>query len=212
MAATDNADIIFVLGGPGTGKGTVCAALSEEFSMPHLSMGDLLRAEVKLGTELGKEISSFIDFGNVCPARVTIKLLKTAIDRCRAREMDGMTGQEKIRGVLVDGFPRSMEQLEQWEKDVGKFGFALYLAVKDQETLVKRILDRAARGESERTDDDEPTVRKRLQVNQELCEPCVAHYRKTPGLIVDVDADASKEAVLDICRTHVREHLERHKL
>jgi adenylate kinase family enzyme len=212
MASTKaaNKDIVFVLGGPGTGKGTVCAKLSQEFSMPHLSMGDLLRAEVKRGSELGARIHAIIDGGNIVPAAITVELLLAAI----ARERSEATAANKpIRGVLVDGFPRSMEQVGAWEDGVGGFGFVLYLACKDEEVLVRRMLKRGESGESERTDDDEPTIRKRLAVNREQCEPCVEHYRGRADCTVhEVNADQSPEDEVAECRKLIAAHFAANKL
>lgn len=90
---------------------------------------------------------------------------------------------------------------------MGGFGFVMYLNVADEEVLVKRILNRAASGASDRTDDDEATIRKRLVVNREQCEPCVEHYRRTmPEAVKEVNADVTREDNYDACRALVVAH------
>jgi adenylate kinase family enzyme len=193
----ENADVVFVLGAPGTGKGTVCAKLAEEFSMAHLSTGDLLRNEVQRKSELGSEIDSFMKEGKMVPTALTVSLLLAAVKRARE--------DSTVRGVLVDGFPRMVEQISAWSSQVGGFAFVLNLFCEDQEKLVQRMLKRSEGGNSGRSDDDEATMRKRFVVHAEETEPVLDHYRKTSGLVRDVDADCSPEEEVERCRQIVGE-------
>ncbi|CAM9735204.1 unnamed protein product [Choristocarpus tenellus] len=95
-------EVIFVLGGPGAGKGTQCALIVENFGYVHLSAGDLLRAERKTGSDLAGMINEYIKEGKIVPAEVTIGLLKTTMQK---------SGSSKF---LVDGFPRNEENLSSW--------------------------------------------------------------------------------------------------
>lgn len=94
--------IIFVLGGPGSGKGTQCERIVRDFGMLHLSSGDLLREEVKKGTEIGRTCEQLMKEGKLVPVEVTLKLIKQA--------MEG--GKKTAPGFLIDGFPRAVDQAE----------------------------------------------------------------------------------------------------
>jgi hypothetical protein len=98
--------VIFVLGGPGSGKGTNCARIVDAFGYVHLSAGDLLRAERKSGSDLGEMIEKHIREGSIVPAEVTVRLLRQAMEQ---------SGESKF---LIDGFPRNAENLEIWERDM----------------------------------------------------------------------------------------------
>lgn len=98
--------VVFVLGGPGSGKGTQCTRIVNDFGYVHLSAGDLLREEMNSGSKHGEMISTMIKNGEIVPSVVTVNLLKTAIEK---------SGKDKF---LVDGFPRNQENNSSWEENV----------------------------------------------------------------------------------------------
>lgn len=116
---TSKIPIIWVLGGPGSGKGTQCARLVEKYGFQHLSSGDLLRDEVQSGSEKGKEISEMMVKGLLVPRQVVLDLLKQAM----------LKNLATAKGYLIDGYPREVEQGEDFEKDVRKhkLNISIYL-------------------------------------------------------------------------------------
>ena len=123
-------DVVFVLGGPGCGKGTNCARIVTDFDYTHLSAGDLLRAERESGSDLAEMINSFIKDGRIVPAEVTVGLLKTAMEK---------SGKQKF---LVDGFPRDMSNLESWQTVMSNSANVQFLLFLDssEETMLARLL------------------------------------------------------------------------
>ena len=103
--------VVFVLGGPGSGKGTQCARIVERFGYVHLSAGDLLRAERKPGSNKADMINSYIKAGKIVPAEVTVGLLKDAMERA--------TAVGPVPGFLIDGFPRSIDNAEYFDRMLG---------------------------------------------------------------------------------------------
>jgi UMP-CMP kinase family protein len=184
-AAAPEGLVYFVMGGPGSGKGTQCAKLVERFGMVHLSAGDLLRAEVASGSKLGQEISAIIDQGQIVRSETTVALLR-----------NGMAGK---RGpFLIDGFPRSLENLEAFEADVGKFAFMLFLQVSEEE-MEKRLL---RRGEtSGRSDDNRETIVKRFRAFHEMSMPVIDQL-EARGLLRRVDAGEAQAVVFSrVCES-----------
>lgn len=114
---TSKIPIIWVLGGPGSGKGTQCARLVEKYGFQHLSSGDLLRDEVQSGSEKGKEISEMMVKGLLVPRQVVLDLLKQAM----------LKNLATAKGYLIDGYPREVEQGEDFEKDVRKHKLTINL-------------------------------------------------------------------------------------
>lgn len=183
-AATKAAkDIVFILGGPGSGKGTQCARLSEEFKLAHLSTGDLLRAEIAKGTPDGIAASAFMKEGKLVPQELVIKLLGNAIE-----------ATEK-RGVLVDGFPRSVEQLLKFESMVRPCKVAIFFDCSE-ETMLKRIMKRAAEtpADQRRPDDNPEVATKRFRTFKAESEPAIAKLREA-GRLVTVSSEADVDTV-----------------
>ena len=176
--------VYFVLGGPGSGKGTNCATLVAEFGLSHFSAGDLLRAEAKTDSDLGKMIHGLVSDGKLVPTEVTIALL------CNA-----MAAEPNHKGYLLDGFPRKMDQAELFEQEVCAAKLVVYFALGEDEMLA-RIMARVAEQPAEevRADDAEDVVRKRFLTNMEQCMPVVESYR-AQGRLAEIDANASKEVV-----------------
>ncbi|KAL0217378.1 hypothetical protein RCL1_007959 [Eukaryota sp. TZLM3-RCL] len=153
--------VVFLLGGPGAGKGTQSALLQQRLGFVHISAGDLLRREVQSGSEHGAMIDHMIKEGLIVPHEITVNLLKREID----------LAPEKT--YLIDGFPRAIDQLEAFEKVVGDFDVCLALDCPE-EVLRERLL---ARGRtSGRVDDNVESIMKRFRVFKTQTEPVLEHF------------------------------------
>lgn len=203
---------IVLVGPPGAGKGTQAAFLAKNLSIPHISTGDLFRANISQQTELGKLAKSYMDAGNLVPDEVTIGMAK---DRMEKPDAEG--------GFLLDGFPRNVSQAEALDEmlqsESMKLDAVLDLEVPEEE-VVKRIAGRRiCRKDSshvfhvtysrpkqegvcdvcggelyQRDDDSEETVRKRLEVYHTQTEPIIDYY-KAQGLVVTISALGKVEEV-----------------
>jgi len=165
--------VVFVLGGPGAGKGTQCAKLVEEFGFVHLSAGDLLRDERnRAGSQYGELIHNHIKEGKIVPMEITIALLENAM------------GEEKKRGhhrFLVDGFPRKIDQGQKFEETVCEAEFVLYFDCPEAE-MERRLVKR---GESSgRVDDNIESIRKRFKTFVSDSMPVIDFYGKGKVKIV----------------------------
>ncbi len=179
---------IVIFGGPGSGKGTQSEIITEKYQLTHLSTGDLLRAEMAKGSELGKIAKSYTDGGNLVPDEMIVKILAAAID-----------SQKNDKGYIFDGFPRNVAQasiLEEMLAERGyKLGMLLNLVVPDN-VLVERMLFRAKT--SGRSDDNPETIKRRVQVYHEQTAP-VIDYFKAKDLYIGIDGTRSiEEAAADI--------------
>ncbi|XP_072968863.1 UMP-CMP kinase 3-like isoform X1 [Typha angustifolia] len=163
--------VVFVLGGPGSGKGTQCANIVKHFGFTHLSAGDLLRAEIKSGSEFGTMIQNMMKEGKIVPSEVTVKLLQRAMLE---------SGNDKF---LIDGFPRNEENRVAFES-VTKVEpeFVLFFDCPEGK-LEQRLLNR----NQGRDDDNIDTIRKRFKVFHESTIPVVEYYGRK-GKIRKVDA------------------------
>ncbi|PLW28291.1 hypothetical protein PCANC_12002 [Puccinia coronata f. sp. avenae] len=187
--------VIFVLGGPGAGKGTQCARLVADYSFVHLSAGDLLRAEQnREGSTYGAMIKDHIREGKIVPMHVTIKLLEYAIRTAIA--------QGKSR-FLVDGFPRQMDQAVKFDQDVCQSSFVLFLTCPE-ETLLQRLLERGKT--SGREDDNEESIKKRFRTFIETSMPVVEYYEQKQK-VVKVNSDKSMDEVYTEIRDAIQAHL-----
>jgi adenylate kinase len=158
-----------IFGPPGSGKGTQSVRLAEKFNLLHLSTGDMLRAEITAGTELGKKMSLIMSKGELVPDEVVIEMI--------AKKIDGSKG---TAGFLFDGFPRTVAQTISLEKMLNERGLKidqmLVLDV-DHDELVKRLIARAEL--SGRPDDKDPAViENRIDVYKEKTEPIIDYCRK----------------------------------
>lgn len=178
--------VVFVLGGPGSGKGTQCDKLVE-LGMKHVSTGDLLRDEQKKGTENSKLIESYIKDGKVVPGEITISLLKQWI----LTQPVGST-------ILVDGFPREMVQALDFERDVAECDFVLYFEAADS-TLEKRLLKRGLT--SGRADDNLETIQKRLATFHTQTS-AVVEYFSAKKKVRRVSAEADANTVFAATKVH----------
>ncbi|MGK8520588.1 adenylate kinase [Nocardia asteroides] len=161
---------VVLLGPPGAGKGTQAVLLSEKLGVPHISTGDLFRANISQQTPLGREAQKYMDAGDLVPSDVTNRMVEA-----RVNEPDA------ANGFVLDGYPRTVDQanaLEKILKDMNTKLDAVLRFVVPEDTVVERML---ARG---RTDDNEGVIRNRLRVYREETEPLLDHY---DGLVVSVD-------------------------
>lgn len=194
---------IIMLGAPGAGKGTQAKKIAEKYDIPHISTGDIFRANIKNGTELGKKAKTYMDQGLLVPDELTCDLV---VDRI---------GQEDAKnGYVLDGFPRTIPQAEALDKALSGLGekmdYAVNVEVPD-ENIVSRMSGRractacggtyhvefnppkaegvcdACGGELVLRDDDKPeTVAKRLNVYHEQTQPLIEYYQKQ-GILAEVD-------------------------
>lgn len=171
--------VVFVLGGPGAGKGTQCKLIEEEFKYVHLSAGDLLREErQRPGSEYGELIETYIREGRIVPVEITCNLLKRAMER---------HGWDHGK-FLIDGFPRNVDNLQGWKKATDGLvdeKFCLFFECSES-VMEARVLARGAT--SGRSDDNVESIRKRFKVFIESTMPIVDHFREIGKLrIVHTD-------------------------
>ncbi len=204
---------IIMLGAPGAGKGTQAKRIAEKYSIPHISTGDIFRANIKNGTELGKKAKEYMDQGLLVPDELTCDLV-----------MDRIQQDDCKNGFVLDGFPRTIPQAEALDKALEKIGqkmdFAIDVDVPD-ENIVNRMGGRraclscgatyhvefnptkeegicdACGAQTVLRDDDKPeTVQKRLHVYHDQTQPLIDYYKKQE-ILRSVDGTQSMEAVFD---------------
>jgi len=182
---------VLMFGPPGSGKGTQSVTLAAKYNLLHLSTGDMLRAELAAGTELGKKMEAIMASGELVPDEVVIDMI--------AQKIDTTTGK---RGFVFDGFPRTVEQAEALEKMLEERGMKidlmLVLDVDDAE-LTERMKKRAL--VSGRADDaDEAVIKNRIAVYSAKTEPVIDYGRKA-GVSRSVDGMGSIDEIFDrLCR------------
>lgn len=204
---------IIMLGAPGAGKGTQAKRIAEKYGIPHISTGDIFRANIKEGTELGMKAKEFMDQGLLVPDEVTIGML-----------LDRIKKEDCVNGYVLDGFPRTIPQAESLTKALEEMGqkidYAVDVDVPD-ENIVSRMSGRRAciacgatyhvqfappkaegicdkcGAELVLRDDDKPeTVQKRLTVYHEQTQPLIDYYRRA-GVLVSVDGTQSMDQVFE---------------
>lgn len=195
---------LIFLGAPGAGKGTQATKISAKYNLPHISTGDILRKNIKEGTELGKQAKAFIDAGQLVPDEVVINIVK-----------DRIAENDCKNGFILDGFPRTVAQAEAL-KEATEIDAVINIAV-DPALIVNRITGRrmCACGESyhismgigdtclkcgaklyQRDDDKEETVVARMKVYEDQTAPLIEYYSKQ-GKVVDVDGSLALEKVTE---------------
>ena len=204
---------IIMLGAPGAGKGTQAKKIAERYGLPHVSTGDIFRANIKNGTELGMEAKKYMDQGMLVPDELTVKIL-----------LDRVAQEDCKNGYILDGFPRTIPQAEVLDKALTELGdkidYAVNVHVPD-ENIVNRMSGRracvscggmyhivyaptkqegicdACGGELILRDDDKPeTVQKRLAVYHEQTQPLIDFYQKK-GILVEVDGTKEMAEVFE---------------
>jgi adenylate kinase len=167
---------LVLVGPPGAGKGTQAKFIAEHFLIPAISTGDIFRANVSRGTPLGKEAQRYMDAGEYVPDEVTNLMVRNRIDEPDAEP-----------GFLLDGYPRTLAQVEELDGMIKHTGHALDAVVVlsvDSEELVQRLLQRAQT--DGRSDDTEEVIRRRQEVYAEQTEPLIEVYRDR-GVLIEVD-------------------------
>ena len=160
---------IVIFGAPGSGKGTQSDKLIEKYGLKHTSTGDVLRNEIKNGTELGKTAKGFIDEGKLIPDELMVNILASVYDSF---------GKEHA-GVIFDGFPRTIPQAEALKKMLAERGHKVAAMIEldvPEEELMKRLILRGK--QSGRSDDNEETIKKRLNVYHTQTAPLIEWYEK----------------------------------
>jgi len=163
--------VIFVVGGPGCGKGTQCERIVAQYGYTHLSSGDLLREAVQSGSERGKALNAIMERGELVPLEEVLALLAEAM----------LSKLSTSKGFLIDGYPREQAQGVQFEETILPCTKVLYFEVPD-EVMVERLLNRAKT--SGRVDDNEETIKKRLATFHQHSEPVIQHYQHKCSTIV----------------------------
>jgi len=201
---------IIMLGAPGAGKGTQAKLLADKYGIPHISTGDIFRANIKEGTELGKKAKEYMDAGALVPDELTVDLV---IDRISREDCEG--------GYILDGFPRTLNQAQKLTEalaESGEIDYAVNVDVPDDAIVVRMsgrrvcpscgasyhivniptkvpgICDRCGAEVIQRADDTEETVLKRLSVYHDQTQPLIDYY-KSLGREVDIDGTQSMEQV-----------------
>lgn len=195
------ANKVYLFAGPGSGKGTQCEKLAQEFGLVHLSAGELLRQEMSKPSANGKLIDDYLKKGQIVPVQISLSLLKEAM---RARPCSR---------YLIDGFPRNKDNLQGWEaemKNVCDLDLVLFIDCNHKE-LERRILERG--NISGRSDDNLATALKRFRTFEKETMPIIEHFAKQPNsLVVHVDGAKSVDTVYASVRQILAERVKTDKL
>ncbi|MFC7376027.1 adenylate kinase [Brachybacterium sp. GCM10030268] len=184
---------LLIVGPPGAGKGTQAVRIAEELSIPAISTGDIFRANVSQETELGVLAKSYMDAGEYVPDSVTNDMVRSRLAEADARD-----------GFLLDGYPRTLDQVEALDSILTELGTALDLVLLlevETDEVVGRLLARGA--EQGRSDDTEETIRRRLDVYAEQTAPLIDVY-DSRGLVRRVDGSAPIDEVTVALREALR--------
>ena len=177
---------LILMGPPGAGKGTQAKVVAERFGIPAISTGDIFRANVTDGTELGVKAKEYMDAGEYVPDEITNLMVRNRIDE-----------PDAAPGFLLDGYPRTLAQVEELDgmiKFTGHELDAVVVLTVDGEELVQRLLSRAET--DGRSDDTEDVIRRRQEVYSEQTEPLIDVYRDR-NLLIEVDGMGSVDDVTD---------------
>lgn len=195
MTSLSQAQVIFVLGGPGVGKGTQCANLVRDYQYVHLSAGDLLREEQKRpNSEYGDLIKNYISEGLIVPQEITISLLKNSINE------NLKNGNKKF---LIDGFPRKMDQAKIFEKDIVESKFVLFFDCSEK-VMLERLKKRSET--SGRSDDNIESIKKRFRTFEETSMPVIKYFEDM-GKVVKINCEKSVDQVYEDVQTALKDRL-----
>lgn len=161
---------IVIFGAPGSGKGTQSDRIIERYHLFHISTGDVLRDHMKRGTELGKTARQFIDKGQLVPDELIIDILAQVLDENREKWSEG---------VIFDGYPRTIPQAQALEAMLAERGTEVHAVIGlevDEQELITRLLKRGL--ESGRSDDNEATIKNRLEVYHNQTSPLQQFYKE----------------------------------
>ena len=204
---------IIMLGAPGAGKGSQASRIAKEYQLPHISTGDIFRANLEEETELGKRAKSFMDKGELVPDDITIAMLLERIHK-----------EDCKNGYILDGFPRTIPQAEALKEALAKKDEKIDLALDveaSDELIIKRmagrrtcpacgaiyhivtlppktdgICDRCGADLIQRKDDNEETVKNRLKIYHEVTEPLISYYKKE-GILEEIDGAEELDKVFE---------------
>jgi adenylate kinase len=173
---------LILIGPPGAGKGTQAKILEQEYGLKQLSTGDMLRAEIAAGSDLGKKAKAIMDAGNLVSDEIMVDMIAHRIDQ-----------PDCAKGVIFDGFPRTVDQAEALDAMLADKGKPLNVVIQmvvDEDELVNRLKTRIQQtidaGQPVRADDNEETFRKRLGVYRDQTAPILPYY-ESEGLLKKVD-------------------------
>lgn len=212
---------IIMLGAPGAGKGSQASRIAKEYQLPHISTGDIFRANLKEETELGKRAKSFMDKGELVPDDITIAML-----------LDRIHKEDCKNGYILDGFPRTIPQAEALKEALAKKDEKIDLALDveaSDELIIKRmagrrtcpacgaiyhivtlppktegICDRCGADLIQRKDDNEETVKNRLKIYHEVTEPLISYYQKE-GILEEIDGAEELDKVFEKVKRIIHE-------
>jgi len=212
---------IIMLGAPGAGKGSQASRIAKEYQLPHISTGDIFRANLKEETELGKRAKSFMDKGELVPDDITIAML-----------LDRIHKEDCKNGYILDGFPRTIPQAEALKEALAKKDEKIDLALDveaSDELIIKRmagrrtcpacgaiyhivtlppktegICDRCGADLIQRKDDNEETVKNRLKIYHEITEPLISYYKKE-GILEEIDGAEELDKVFEKVKRIIHE-------
>ena len=212
---------IIMLGAPGAGKGSQASRIAKEYQLPHISTGDIFRANLKEETELGKRAKSFMDKGELVPDDITIAMLLERIHK-----------EDCKNGYILDGFPRTIPQAEALKEALAKKDEKIDLALDveaSDELIIKRmagrrtcpacgaiyhivtlppktdgICDRCGADLIQRKDDNEETVKNRLKIYHEVTEPLISYYKKE-GILEEIDGAEELDKVFEKVKRIIHE-------
>ena len=212
---------IIMLGAPGAGKGSQASRIATEYQLPHISTGDIFRANLKEETELGKKAKSFMDKGELVPDDITIAMLLERIHK-----------EDCKNGYILDGFPRTIPQAEALKEALAKKNEKIDLALDVEATdelIIKRMAgrrtcptcgaiyhivtlppkeegkcDRCRADLIQRKDDNEETVKNRLKIYHEITEPLISYYKKE-GILEEIDGAEDLDKVFEKVKTIIRQ-------
>ncbi len=180
---------IVIFGPPGSGKGTQSVKIAEKYNLIHLSTGELLREEISKDTKIGKQVKSYIDDGKLVPDEIIYK-------KVYSKSLEYISSP----GIIYDGFPRTIIQAELLDKMLNERNKRVDLVVSievEEEELFKRMMGRSA--DSNRSDDREKIILKRIAVYKEQTHPLIDYY-ESQGKLVSVDGMTTVDSVFEkIC-------------
>jgi len=198
--------LVFI-GPPGVGKGTYAAAVSQRFGIPHISTGDMIREEIKRGSELGRKLKEYVERGLLVPDEIVTEMVRERLSR-----------EDCKRGFILDGYPRTLKQAEELDgitaidlvlnfvapdeviidrisgRRICRVCGAIY-HVKYMPPKVPGVCDRCGGPLYQREDDNPEVVARRLEVYRQQFAPIIEYYRRK-GVLVDVDASEQAEVVV----------------